>query len=105
MAGEGYQVTPQALTAHASRLDGIADSVGNAKQAGTSVQLGANAYGQLCTMVPLIIGALQGLVISGVDDAIQSLHHTSDQLRTSAATYQGHEEQLQQAFDRLRVPQ
>ena len=93
-ASTGYGVTPPALANHAARIESLADEVAKAKQAGDQIQLGAGAYGQLCTMVPMIIGFLQGLVISGLEDANQSLKHTGEQLRAVAKQYEHAEESV-----------
>jgi hypothetical protein len=84
----GYGVTPAALVDHAARIESLAGDVATAKQAGDQVQLGAGAYGQLCTIVPMIVGFLQGLVIGGLDDATASLRHTGEQLRSVAHAYE-----------------
>jgi hypothetical protein len=96
----GFNVAPEALVAHAARIEALADEVAQAKAAGNQVQLGAGAYGQLCTIVPMIVGFLQGLVIGGLDDANQSLRHTADQLRGTARQYEGIEDTVSRDLDR-----
>jgi hypothetical protein len=94
MPASGFGVTPPALVDHAGRIEALADEVTTAKQAGDQLQLSAGAYGQLCTLVPMVIGFLQGLVISGLDDATQSLKHTGEQLRAVAKQYESIEESV-----------
>jgi hypothetical protein len=79
MSASGFGVTPSALVDHAGRTEALADEVITAKQAGDQLQLSGGAYGQLCTLVPMVIGFLQGLVISGLDDAAQSVKHAGEQ--------------------------
>jgi hypothetical protein len=94
MSASGFGVTPDALVTHAGRIEALADEVATAKAAGNQLQLGSGAYGVLCTSVPIIIGFLQGLVISGLDDANQSLRHTGEQLRATARQYEGIEDSV-----------
>ena len=46
-----------------------------------------DAYGQLCTIVPLMVNTLQDLVLEAIDTAAGSLHDTADRLDTAAAGY------------------
>ena len=95
MPGEGFRVAPETLTNHAARMQQVADSVSTAKGAGNAVQMGFGAYGQLCTIVPMIITVLQGFLIAGIDDAIESLKHTSEQLKSTADEYRRADESIQ----------
>ena len=94
MPGEGFRVAPETLTDHAGRVQQIADSVNTAKAAGNAVQMGFGAYGQMCTIVPMIITVLQGFLIAGIDDAVQSLKHTGEQLKATADEYRRADESL-----------
>lgn len=99
MSASGFGVTPDALVAHAGRIEALADEVATAQAAGNQVQLGAGAYGVLCTTVPLIVGFLQGLVINGLEDANQSLRHTAEQLRTTARQYESIEDSVSSSLN------
>jgi hypothetical protein len=100
-AGEGFAVSPPDLHAHAGRVDAVADRIGTAEQAGRGVRVDAGAYGQLCVMVPVLIGALDDLVVNGIATAQTSVRDTAARLRVTAATYQSTEETNQAAMDRL----
>ena len=102
MAGEGFRVAPETLTTHAGRVQQIADSVSTAKGAGNTVQLGYGAYGQMCTIVPVIIGFLQSVILAGFEDAVQSLKHTGEQLKATAAEYRQADESIQRDHDQHR---
>jgi len=102
MAGEGFRVAPETLTTHAGRVQQVAESVSTAKGAGNAVQMGYGAYGQLCTIVPMIIGVLQSVILAGFDDAVQSLKHTGEQLKVTADEYRQADESIQRDQDRHR---
>ena len=101
MAGEGYQVNAEHLRAHGGQLDRIADRVENARTAGDSVRLGADAYGEFCAVVPLLIGGLQSVVNDVLTDARNSLRGSGDQIRATAQLYEEAEAEQQRRIERL----
>jgi hypothetical protein len=76
--------------------------VSTAKGAGNTVQMGYGAYGQLCAIVPAIIGFLQNVILAGIDDAVQSLKHTGEQLKATADEYRQADESIQRDHDQHR---
>ncbi|PWU43340.1 ESX-1 secretion-associated protein [Micromonospora globispora] len=102
VAGEGIQVSPADLTAHAGHLDAIADAVTVARQAGQSVRLGADAYGQLCVMMPLLLDQVQRILVDGVDTAAHSVGDTADRLRAVAGRYQDADARAETMLNRIR---
>jgi hypothetical protein len=50
-----------------------AAGVATAKQAGAVTRPEPEAYGRLCTVVPVLLGELQVGIVDGVDAAVQSL--------------------------------
>lgn len=66
----------------------VADQIGAACRAGRAVRLDQDAYGQLCTIVPQMVNALQDFVLEAIDTAAGSLHDSADRLRIVADTYQ-----------------
>ena len=95
-------VRPADLTAHAGRIEAIGDRVATARQAGDVVRAGAGAYGQLCVMVPVMLGVLQDLLIGGIGAAAGSLHDTGDRLRTAADAYETTDQRRAQVIDTIR---
>jgi hypothetical protein len=104
MPGDGIDVTPPDLVTHAGHLEGIADKVATARQAGDAVRLDAAAYGTLCTIVPALLGGLQGLLADGVDAASHSLRDTGGRLRSAADNYRSADEHAKTAYDLIRHP-
>jgi hypothetical protein len=74
--GDGIDVSPSDLVTHAGHVEGIADQIATAEQAGDATRLGAAAYGKLCTIVPVLLDGLQGMVVNGIDAASHSLPAT-----------------------------
>jgi excreted virulence factor EspC (type VII ESX diderm) len=92
MAGDTLEVNPADLHSHATHVDTVADGLGTAEQAGEAVQVGVDAYGRLCTTVPLLLGWLRDGVIDGIATAEDSLHDSADRLRRVAVGYQQSDE-------------
>jgi hypothetical protein len=102
MPGDGIQVRPGDLLAHAATIEGVAGQLETAKQAGDAVQMGAAAYGKLCMIVPVLLNELQGLLIEGLDTAAHSVHDTAARVRAAADAYQSSDEQAAAAHNRIR---
>ena len=90
------------LVAHASQVEAIADRVTTAQQAGAAVRAGAGAYGQLCFQVPIMLGALQDVLVDGLAKAADSLHDTGARLRATAADYAAADERTAKVMHQLR---
>ncbi|HEX5995901.1 MAG TPA: type VII secretion target [Jiangellales bacterium] len=101
---DAVEVGPAGLRRHASRLDGIADALANAHQAGQAVRLGAGAYGQLCAFLPAVLDGLQQELIDGIATAQRSVRDTAGRVRTAAGRYDAADGRSATAFDRLGRP-
>jgi Excreted virulence factor EspC, type VII ESX diderm len=101
-AVDHVNVTPADLVAHAASMGAVADRVATAKQAGDAVRMGAGAYGKLCTMVPVLLNGLSGLLVDGIDNAAHSLHDTAERLRAAADSYKSSDERAAAAHSRIR---
>jgi hypothetical protein len=102
MPDDRIQVRPADLLAHAATIEGIGGQLETAKRAGDAVQLGAAAYGKLCTIVPVLLNELQQLLIDGIDTAAHSVHDTGARVRAAADAYQSSDEQAAAAHNRIR---
>ncbi|MFI2712213.1 type VII secretion target [Micromonospora sp. NPDC018662] len=101
-AGEILQVDPDDLTAHAAHLDRCADSMDTARQAGQHVRLGADAYGQLCAIMPALLDGLQRTLVDGVGAAATSVRDTAGKVRTSAERYRASDAHAARMLDQVR---
>ncbi|MFD6563636.1 type VII secretion target [Micromonospora profundi] len=100
--GDGIQVDPADLTAHAARLDRCAGSLDTVQQAGQHVRLGTNAYGQLCAMMPMMLDRLQRTLVDGIATAAGSVRDTAGKLRTGAERYRSSDDRAKQLLDEVR---
>lgn len=101
-AGDGIQVDPDDLIAHAARLDRCAGSLDTAQQAGQHVRLGTDAYGQLCAMMPVLLDGLQRTLVDGVGAAAASVRDTAGKLRVGADRYRSSDAHAKQLLDGVR---
>jgi hypothetical protein len=95
-------VRPADLMAHAGHIEAIGDQVATARQAGDAVRAGAGVYGQLCVMVPVLLGALQDVLVGGISTAADSLHDTGGRLRAAAQAYESTDQRRAQVTDTIR---
>ncbi len=86
------------LVTHAGHVDGIADQVAEAAQAGSAVRAGGDAYGKLCAMVPMMLNGLQDTLIDGINSAAASLRDTGARLRVTADGYASTDQRRADAF-------
>ncbi|MEU4335284.1 type VII secretion target [Micromonospora lupini] len=100
--GDGIQVDPDDLIAHAARLDRCAGSLDTAQQAGQHVRLGTDAYGQLCALMPTLLDGLQRTLVDGIGAATASVRDTAGKLRTGADRYRHSDAQAQDLLDGVR---
>ena len=84
---EQFGVRPGDLVALAGRVEDVGDRVTTAAQAGAAARAGGDAYGKLCVLVPVMLNALQDVLVDGITAAAGSLHDTGARLRATAADY------------------
>lgn len=99
---EQFGVRPADLVAHAGHVEAVGDRVANAGSAGAAVRAGAGAYGQLCSMVPVLLNGLHDVLIDGIGVAAQSLRDTGGRLRTVAGEYEGVDDRRATLADGIR---
>ncbi|MFF0658288.1 type VII secretion target [Micromonospora tulbaghiae] len=101
-AGDGLQVDPDDLTAHAAHLGRCADSIDTARHAGQHVRLSADAYGQLCAIMPVLLDGLQRTLTDGIGTAAASVRDTAEKVRSSAERYRASDARAAHLLDRVR---
>jgi hypothetical protein len=82
------QVTPDELRRHAGHLDSVADELDTARKAGDVTRPSTDAYGQLCLMVPAMLGELQAPLTEAIGTAARSVRDTADALIRTASDYE-----------------
>ncbi|WP_330437877.1 type VII secretion target [Micromonospora sp. NBC_00821] len=99
---DGFQVDPGDLTSHAAHIERNADGLDVARQAGHHVQMSADAYGQLCAIMPLLLDGLQRTLVDGIAGAVGSVHDTAERLRASADRYRASDASAEQLLRQTR---
>jgi hypothetical protein len=90
------------LLAHAARVAAIGDDIATAAEAGRAVRAGPDAYGRLCVMVPVMLGALQDVLVGGITSGAETLHDTAARLRSTAEVYESADRRRATVFDDIR---
>ncbi|WP_341715819.1 type VII secretion target [Micromonospora sp. FIMYZ51] len=80
------QMPITALDRHATAVDEAADRITTARSAAAQVQLGTQAYGQICAFLPRLIDPVGERAVTALDEAATALRETATSLRTVAAT-------------------
>jgi len=75
-----------AVARHAGSVDTAADAITTAKAAAAQVQMGGEAYGKICVLLPGLIGMLSGSGVEALDAAATSLRETANHLRPAAGS-------------------
>ena len=90
------------LITHGGAVEAIADRVSTAASAGAAIRAGSDAYGRLCVMVPVMLNALQDVLVAGIRSAAASLHDTGARLQTTAADYDTTDRRRADVFSAIR---
>jgi hypothetical protein len=90
------------LITHGRAVEAIADRVSTAASAGAAVRAGGEAYGQLCVMVPVMLNALQEVLVDGIRSAAASLHDIGARLAMTAAEYDTTDRRRADVFTAIR---
>jgi uncharacterized protein YukE len=95
---DGYDVLPDELRAHASRLDGLKDRLATALDAANQVALGDQAYGVICSFFVPIVHAVSTPGVEALQGASGSVGETADGVRTTATSYDTTDQATAQPF-------
>ncbi len=79
------QIMAPMVEQHASAVDQVGDAMELARSAVRDVTMDTRAYGQLCQFLPGILSPVFGLGLDALHSAIDVLHETAANLRTTAA--------------------
>jgi hypothetical protein len=97
-----FGVSSADLVAHTREVESIEDQVLAAGRAGAAVRAGGNAYGQLCVMVPVMLGALQDVLVQTIDAAADGLRDSGAALRSTAREYAETDAVSREQLERFR---
>jgi hypothetical protein len=88
-AGAGFQAQADAIVRHAATVDEVASRVAEGRGAAGAVELGPEAYGKLCSLIPALLDPVQTAVIDALGEATDALQSAADDLRATARDYTG----------------
>ncbi|MEU8213749.1 type VII secretion target [Micromonospora sp. NPDC049044] len=86
MAGDTeLHMSVAAVIRHAATVDDAADKMETARGAAAYVQLGAEAYGQICGFLPRLIDPVADRVVTALGESAVALRDAAANLRAAAA--------------------
>lgn len=88
MTGDGYEVVPGELDAHAAVLDGLADDMAKALDAANAATMHGEAYGKICWFFVPVIQYISEPCRTQLDEAGSTLRRAATELRDTSAGYQ-----------------
>ncbi|MCZ7374904.1 type VII secretion target [Micromonospora sp. WMMC250] len=87
MAGDvEMQMSVAAVMRHAATVDDSAEKMETARGAAAYVQMGAEAYGQICGFLPRLIDPVADRAVTALGESASALRETAANLRAAAAT-------------------
>ena len=84
---DGYGVLVDELGAHASRLDALHDKLDQALRAANQVNLGSQAYGQICQFFVPIVQSVSAPAAESIGESAQTMTATAQGVRDTAGSY------------------
>ncbi|MEU8425091.1 type VII secretion target [Micromonospora sp. NPDC048835] len=89
-----------AVMRHAATVDDAADQMETARSAAAYVQMGAEAYGQICGFLPRLIDPVADRAVTALGESASALRETATNLRAAAATTEATDAASAQVLDR-----
>ncbi|MFF0316951.1 type VII secretion target [Micromonospora sp. NPDC005252] len=109
MAGDAeMQMSVAAVIRHASTVDDTADKMETARGAAAYVQMGVEAYGQICVFLPRLIDPVADRTVTALGESATALREAAANLRAAAAATEATDAASAQRFTdrtgRLELP-
>ncbi|MGC4861137.1 type VII secretion target [Micromonospora sp. DT41] len=109
LAGDAeMHMSVAAVVRHAETVNDIADKMETARGAAAYVQMGAEAYGQICGFLPRLIDPLADRAVAALGESATALRAAAANLRAAAAateaTDAGNARRLTGSAGRLELP-
>ncbi|MFJ6676400.1 type VII secretion target [Actinosynnema sp. NPDC091369] len=98
----GYDVLPTELRAHASKLDALAERLGQAVHAARTVSMADGAYGQLCQFLPTVMRGIEEQASAALDAGTKGVADIATNVRYTADEYEQREDDHAVVFGSLR---
>lgn len=94
----GFEVDTASLRLHSTAVEQTADAVDECRRAASSIELGRDAYGRLCQLIPSLLHPLQETTADSLGDTAHALQRAADGLRTVADRYDRGDERSASLF-------
>jgi hypothetical protein len=98
---DGFDVLSGELRAHAGRIDGLLDRLGQALDAAQTVSMPDTAYGIICQFLPPVINPLEQRGMDAIAASRSGMADAATAVRDSATTYDTHEQANTQSFGQI----
>ncbi|MEV6344039.1 type VII secretion target [Actinoplanes sp. NPDC051851] len=86
MSGDRLRLPSDEMVRHSSAVDDIAAALRQARAAAGQVSLDTQAYGRLCSFLPLLLGGVTESAIVAMNGSADALTETALRLREAVAT-------------------
>jgi hypothetical protein len=83
---EELRIPPEAVIRHAASVDQAADGMETGRGAAAQVQMGDEAYGQICGFLPELIDVVADGLVSALGESASALRETAVSLRSAASS-------------------
>ncbi|MFI5929590.1 hypothetical protein ACIA3K_26950 [Micromonospora sp. NPDC051543] len=109
MAGDAeMRMSVAAVSRHAAAVNDAADKMATARGAAAYVQMGTNAYGQICGFLPRLIDPVADRTVTALGESAEALREAAAGLRLAAASTEATDEASARRFadraGRLELP-
>ncbi|MFR9777789.1 type VII secretion target [Micromonospora sp. MS34] len=94
----GFEVDTRSLRVHSSAVDETADTVDECRRAAVSIELGRDAYGRLCQLIPSLLEPLQEATADSLGETARALQRAADGLRTVSDRYDRNDDHAASLF-------
>ena len=88
---DGYQVLTGELTAHAGKVDGLADRLRAAVDAARAVAMNDEAFGVICQPFAALLNPFEQTGVNALGKAVETVGETAGTVRDAARAYDSRE--------------
>ncbi|MEV0704642.1 type VII secretion target [Saccharopolyspora sp. NPDC050389] len=98
-----FDVSPEELRSHASRLDALSDQLKTALDAANQVTMGTEAYGVICSFFVPIVQAVSQPGVDALSTASESMSDQAGNVKDTAQTYESGDQANADSFSGWEV--
>nr|WP_042184235.1 type VII secretion target [Kibdelosporangium sp. MJ126-NF4]CEL16167.1 hypothetical protein [Kibdelosporangium sp. MJ126-NF4]CTQ94092.1 hypothetical protein [Kibdelosporangium sp. MJ126-NF4] len=98
MPDSGYEVLTTELTAHASKVDGLAERLQTAVDAARQVTMNNDAYGVICQPFAMLLQPFEQMGVNALAQGSDKVREIAGTVRDAVKTYDAREANQTAAF-------